>query len=94
MNQEKSVPEWKLKTCVICNKEYLKGTGITKIEFFDENKVLDYPDWKYIGFEGIEEVKGYEYLEEKSYSTLCFCSNKCCEEYFEEAVQMGINKGR
>ena len=69
--------EWKLKTCETCEKEYPKGTGITKIWLFDEDKYIDYPNWKYIGFEGIEEFEG------KSYSLLCFCSEKCWEEYLE-----------
>lgn len=73
-----SIPEWKLKICVNCDKEYLKGTGITKIEFYDKNKIIDYDDFKYIGFEGIEELEG------ESYSILCFCSNECCEKYFKE----------
>ena len=60
----------------MCEKEYPKGTGITKIELLDEDKIIDYPDWKYIGFEGIKE------FEEKSYSLLCFCSEKCLKEYF------------
>lgn len=65
--------EWKLKTCEICEKEYPKGTGITKIWLLDEDKYEDYPDWKYIGFEGPPEY------EDKfiSYSLLYFCSENC-----------------
>jgi len=78
IEKNKDIPEWKLKTCANCDKEYLKGTGITKIELLDEKIVVDYPDWKYIRFEGIEEFM------EKSYCVLCFCSKECCEEYFKE----------
>lgn len=76
VDQNKNIPEWKLKICINCDKEYLRGTGITKIELLDENKIIDYPDWKYIGFEGPEE------FEQKSYSILCFCSKECYEKYF------------
>ncbi|MCK4647439.1 hypothetical protein KAT24_00740 [Candidatus Pacearchaeota archaeon] len=76
--ESENIPEWKLKTCCQCSKEYVKGTGITKIELLDEDKIIDYPDWKYIGFEGPSEYEG-KFI---SLTILCFCSKKCCEEYF------------
>lgn len=71
--------EWKLKICIMCEKDYPKGTGITKIELLDEDKIIDYPDWKYIGFEGLKEYEG-KFI---SYSILCFCGEKCWKKYLE-----------
>ncbi len=71
--------EWKLKTCNVCEKDYEKGTGITKIWLLDEDKYENYPDWKYIGFEGVKEYKG-KFI---SYVLLCFCSEKCLKKYIE-----------
>jgi len=64
-------PDLKLKTCDNCGKDYLKGNGITKIWLMDEERYDDYPDWRYIQFEGIEEFSG------RSYAILCFCGDKC-----------------
>lgn len=73
--KSENIPEWKLKHCDNCEEEYLKGTGITKIWLLDEDKYEDYPDWKYIQFEGIKELEG------KSYCILCFCGDKCLNEF-------------
>ena len=73
--ESKNVPEWKLKTCEVCEKEYPKGEEITKIWLIDEDKYEEYPNWRYIGFEGIGKFK------QKSYAILCFCSEKCFNEF-------------
>ena len=46
----------------------------------DEDKYEDYPDWRYIGFEGPKEYEG-KFI---SYAVLCFCSKECYEEYFKD----------
>jgi ribosomal protein L24E len=78
-NLENKEEGWKLKICEFCNKEYIKGTGITKVELWDKNKIIDCDDSKYIGFEGIEELNP---KSETSGCILCFCSKECCEKYF------------